>query len=193
MIRTGLFGGTFNPVHCGHLRLAQWLVEKRVVDEVWLTLSPLNPLKSVAEGASDADRRAMLSLACREREGIEPCFAEFELPRPSYTVDTLRYLSEKHPERAFVPVIGADNWLLFEQWRQWRTILSDYGVIVYPRPGYDIDSASTPGMTYVADAPVTDISSTQIRKNPAHSGAAMLPEAVLDYIRQNKLYEIKTQ
>lgn len=179
MKRIGLFGGTFNPVHCGHIALAQWLVEQHLVDEVWMVLSPQNPLKDYMAGATDADRKAMLELACQGLPDLKPCFEEFDMPRPSYTINTLRRLAEKYPACQFRQIIGSDNWLIFDQWREHEAILNDFGVIVYPRPGYLTNDA--------VDAPVMDISSTEIREK---HNLELLPPAVADYITKHNLYAI---
>lgn len=187
MIRTGLFGGTFNPIHIGHIALAQWLIDKDYFDEVWLMLSPENPLKADRPGATDANRREMLALACRNHAGLKPCFVEFDLPRPSYTVDTLRYLSATCPDRKFALIIGADNWQIFNKWRNPDEILLRHGVVVYPRPGYNMPNSAPAGVVLAYDAPQTDVSSSQIRQSVA-ANASMLPAEVADYIKRNSLY-----
>lgn len=186
MKHIGIFGGTFNPVHCGHIDLAQWLVDKRFFDEVWLTLSPANPLKDNRLGATDDDCKQMLSLACEGRVGIRPCFIEFELPRPSYTVTTLRRLSELYPDCRFSLIIGTDNWQIFSRWREPDVICSNYGVIIYPRPGYDAPKDLPEGVRFVTDAPVCDISSSEIREGLRRE---LLPTPVLDYINEHNLYD----
>lgn len=190
MIRTGIFGGTFNPVHRGHIALARWLIDNGVVDEVWFTLSPANPLKDDRPGASDDDRKAMLQLACGDDARLRPCFAEFALPRPSYTVTTLQHLAALHPDRKFSLIIGADNWLIFNRWRSPEQIISDFGVIIYPRPGCSVDAANLPaGVKYEANAPLCDVSSTEVRQGmPADSLQDLLTPEVADYISEHHLY-----
>lgn len=181
MKRVGLFGGTFNPVHCGHTQLAQWLVDHHIVDEVWMVLSPQNPLKERHDDATDLDRKAMLQLACDNLTGVKPCFEEFNLPRPSYTITTLRHLASKYPECHFSQIIGADNWQIFNQWREHQAILDNFGVIIYPRPGYECPEA--------VDAPMLDISSTQIRQmHDFKSTSQLLHPAVAQYITNHNLY-----
>lgn len=177
MKRIGLFGGTFNPVHCGHMELAQWLVDNSLVDEVWMVLSPQNPLKGEHSGATDAQRREMLALACQGHPGVKPCFEEFDMPRPSYTINTLRHLAAKYPQCQFKQIVGSDNWLIFNKWREHEAIVDDFGVIVYPRPGYPCAEA--------VNAPMTDISSTQIRNT---RNLELLPPAVAQYITNHNLY-----
>ncbi|MCM1310533.1 MAG: nicotinate (nicotinamide) nucleotide adenylyltransferase [Bacteroides sp.] len=185
MICTGIFGGTFNPVHKGHIALAQWLVDTGIYDEVWLTLSPANPLKNDRPGASDTDRKEMLKLACEGHNRLKPCFAEFDMPRPSYTVNTLRRLAEKYPDRQFSLIIGADNWQIFSRWREPQAIISDFGITIYPRPGYDVATPQPNGVTYAADAPQCAVSSSEIR---AGLDTTLLDTKVKEYISAHNLY-----
>ncbi len=188
--RIGIFGGTFNPVHNGHTDLAQRLVEDGLVDQVWLTLSPSNPLKSDRPGATDADRRDMLQAACAGLQGVEPCFIEFDLPRPSYTITTLRTLASRFPDCEFQLIIGADNWSIFNQWRSPEEIISEFGVIIYPRPGYDVEVPAAASITYLKDYPEFNISSTYIRNNLPGSLDLVSP-AVASIILNRNLYAIK--
>lgn len=186
----GILGGSFNPVHIGHIKLARYLSAQHYVDKVWLTLSPLNPLKDAADLVCDTDRLAMLKTASKGEPGVEVCDIELSMPRPSYTIDTLDELARRHPDKHFKLIIGSDNWLIFDRWREPRRILDDYGVIVYPRPGYDVtDDTLRPGMT-LADAPVADISSTAIRDAIAKGEDidTYLPHGVYNYINDKNLY-----
>lgn len=185
MIRTGIFGGTFNPVHQGHTALAHRLISDGVFDEIWLTLSPANPLKESRPGASDADRREMLTLACEGHESISPCFVEFSMPRPSYTIDTLRRLRSEYPDRQFRLIIGADNWQIFNNWRSPEEIIADFGVTIYPRPGYGVNPPLPEGVTYLAGSPVCDISSSEIRAGHHND---LLDPKVQEYISLHNLY-----
>lgn len=187
MTRTGLFGGTFNPVHTGHIALAQWLVDAGYFSEVWLNLSPENPLKAHRPGATDADRRQMLELACQGHPALHPCLIEFDLPRPSYTINTLRALSARYPQRQFSLIVGADNWQIFNKWLAPEEILTDFGVVVYPRPGYNAPASMPAGAVFAADAPQTNISSSQIRESITNH-LNMLPPRVADYIKEHNLY-----
>lgn len=186
MTRTGIFGGTFNPVHRGHMALAHWLIDHNLFDEIWLTLSPANPLKNDRPGATDADRRAMLELACNGSERIKPCFIEFNMPRPSYTVNTLRHLAAEYPDRSFRLIIGADNWQIFNRWREPENIISGFGVVIYPRPACEINLPLPHGVEYLADAPVCNVSSSEIRNGLRRD--LLLPE-IASYIHSHNLYE----
>ena len=154
MKKIGIFGGSFNPIHCGHIALAQAVQKQCGMDEVWLMVSPQNPLKQQADLLDDNLR---LELAQKALEGVEGVCAsdyEFHLPKPSYTWNTLHQLSEDYPDCEFFLLIGGDNWAHFERWRQWKDILRNYDVIVYPRDEY-------PG---TIDVPLLDVSSTEIRQ-----------------------------
>lgn len=188
MKRVGLFGGTFNPVHQGHIGLAQWLLAQGLFNEIWLTLSPQNPLRESARGASDDDRRQMLVLACEGIAGLKPCFVEYDMPRPSYTIDTLLRLSRDYPDTKFSLIIGSDNWQIFDRWKDSCKIIEEFGVIVYPRNGYALPPEGLSGVTAVADAPEIEISSTEIRQElDMHSN--LIPDKVLNYIKVHHLYD----
>lgn len=185
----GILGGSFNPIHMGHLMLAEYLTQWNYVDKIWLTLSPLNPLKDANGLLPDMKRLTMMSIATKEASGIETCDIELSMPRPSYTIDTLDLLNRRHRSKHFKLVIGSDNWRIFDKWRDHQRILDEYGVIVYPRPGYPIDSVYVDGMEIV-NAPMVNISSTFVR-DAIIKGKDMtyfLPPAVFKYIRDNKLY-----
>lgn len=192
METVGILGGSFNPVHIGHMMVASYLVEWGYVDKVWLTLSPLNPLKEGYELLPDIKRLQMLTIAARGAEKIDICDIELTMPRPSYTINTLDLLAERFPDTRFKLVIGSDNWRIFDQWREPQRILDNYGVLVYLRPGYPVNDDGTAGMEIV-HAPMADISSTMVREAIA-KGRDMnyfLPAGVYQYIRENKLYQRK--
>ncbi len=161
---TGIFSGSFNPIHIGHLALANYLCEYEGLDEVWFLVSPQNPLKQQTGLWPDNLR---LQLVQRSISG-DPRFRvsdfEFHLPRPSYTVYTLEKLKENYPDREFVLVIGSDNWLLFPQWKESGRILAENRLLVYPRPGYAVDESTLPATVRMAHSPAFDISSTFIRQ-----------------------------
>lgn len=193
----GILGGSFNPVHIGHVMLADYIAqfsEADPVDEVWLMLSPLNPLKTRPEElVPETDRMAMLRLACDMSPRLDACDIELSMPRPSYTIDSLNTLAALYPDCRFSLIIGSDNWAIFDRWRSYREIIMRFPPVIYPRPGYEVDAASLPeGVTMIPDAPVTDISSTMLRRAIA-AGKDMtcfLPAGVAEYIRLNNLYSI---
>ena len=192
MKRVGIYGGSFNPVHCGHIAIAQHVVRRGLVDEVWMIRSPRNPLKPAAGLLDDARRLAMLRLAVRGRKGLHVSTVEDALPRPSYTIDTLRTLSRRHPDCTFRLVVGADNWAIFDRWRAADEILRDYGLLVYPRPGVSLPEGQglPPSVSIVADAPLLDLSSTDIRRRLAEgrSVRGLVPPAVGRYLMEHRLY-----
>lgn len=188
----GILGGSFNPVHMGHMMLAQYVCEWGYVDKVWLTLSPQNPLKNMVSMMPDMKRLHMLNRATKDAHRIETCDIELSMPRPSYTINTLETLSHRYPAKKFRLIIGSDNWAVFEKWKDWERILEEYSVLVYPRLGYPIENDSVDGME-VIDAPVIDISSTFLRQAiSAHRDVSFfLPSGVYKYIIDNKLYQPK--
>lgn len=185
-------GGSFNPVHMGHIMLAQYVCEWGYVDKVWLTLSPQNPLKATTDLMPDMKRLAMLNKATRDARGIETCDIELSMPRPSYTIDTLETLAHRYPSKKFKVIIGSDNWEVFEKWKDWQKILDDYGVLVYPRLGYPIPEGHVDGMEEI-QAPILDISSTFVRKAimQGKDVSSFLPQGVYKYILDNHLYQKK--
>ena len=187
--RTGIYGGSFNPIHLGHVSLAKALAESSLVDEMWLLVSPQNPFKANANLLDDETRLRLARLAVSDVPGVEVCDREFFLPRPSYMFNTLTALSREHPDREFVLVIGADNWERFPDWYRSSDILAAYRVIIYPRPGFVLPDVPK-GIT-IADTPLLDISSTAIRRrianDPDYDGEG-LPPAVWKEIKAMGLY-----
>ena len=189
----GLFFGSFNPVHAGHLNLANYLIDHKIVDELWFVVSPCNPLKQQSDLIDERIRLKMLSLAIAENPKLKTSDVEFSLPVPSYTVDTLAVLSANFSEIQFSLIIGSDNALIFDQWKNYQKILENYSVLVYPRRGYDFEKVSVryPQMKLL-DTPFYDISATEIRKKNAERKdvSAYLHSAVYQYILENELYSI---
>lgn len=191
-MKIGIYSGSFNPVHIGHIALADYLVEQDVVDEVWMIRSPHNPFKQIDSLLSDEHRAEMLRLAIEGHEGLKINTIEDNLPKPNYTINTLRALKSQDSNNEFHLIIGADNWAVFDKWREWDSIVRDFHLIVYPRPGFpfpEADNELYPNVM-VVDAPQFDISSTEIRER-CHRGesiADMVVPEVLDYIKTNKLY-----
>ena len=176
MIRTGIFGGSFNPIHNGHISLARQLKEREGLDEVWLMVSPQNPLKQSSDLLDDEARLEMARKALEGVEGIIASDYEMHLPRPSYTWNTLQALSRDYPEREFVLMIGGDNWDHFDRWYRSEDIKANYEIVVYTR---------TPG-----DAGFIDISSTDIRQRirQHRSIRKLVPRAVEAMIKKNGYY-----
>lgn len=187
----GILGGSFNPVHSGHTMLASYLAQWGYVDQVWLTLSPRNPLKEKPEELlPDLKRLTMLNLAIKGATNLDICDIELTMPTPTYTIDTLDVLAKRYPAKQFKLIIGSDNWAIFDKWRAASRILSDYGVIVYPRPGYPIKERMVDGME-VVNAPTVNLSSSFIRNAVAKGRdvSFFLPPGVYKYILDHKLYQ----
>ena len=161
-IRTALLGGTFNPLHNGHIAIARNVLEQGLADEVWMLVTPCNPWKKDQDLPDDRLRYEMVSEAVKEMKGVRASDYEFKLDKPSYTANTLRHISADYPDRKFILTIGADNWVKFNEWRESDFILANYPIIVYPRKGYPIENL--PQNITLLDCPLMDISSTQIRQ-----------------------------
>ena len=165
MKRIGLFGGSFNPIHNGHIALAKTLLRQCALDEVWLMVSPQNPLKRHSSDLLDDNLRyKMAEIALEGVEGVKACDYELKLPKPSYTWNTLQHLHEDYPDDEFVMLIGGDNWALFPKWYRAEVILRNHRVVVYPRRGSEIDQSVLPANVTVVDTELLDISSTMIRE-----------------------------
>ena len=187
-IKTGLYGGSFNPIHIGHIQLSQALLDEHLVDEMWLLVSPQNPFKVNQKLLDDNARLELAQLAVRDIPNITVSDYEFHLPRPSYMVHTLEHLRKEFPEREFILIIGADNWERFPMWYKSEEILAHHQVIVYPRPGCLLQDIPE-GVT-VANTPLIDISSTEIReriKNPNYRGEGLCP-TVWEEIKRKRYY-----
>lgn len=187
----GIFGGTFNPIHIGHAILANFISQTQLVDEVWLMPTPHNPLKSEGNISYDRHRIEMTKIIAEECANVRVCLEEFDLPRPSYSYDTLLHLKKKYPEHQFKMIIGADNWACFDQWRNYQSIISEFGLLVYPRPGYPLPPESGNKNVVFINAPQIEISSTKIREG-LKKGLNMnffLSERVYHYILEQKLYQ----
>ena len=164
-MKIGLFGGSFNPIHNGHIALARQLKELAALDEVWLMVSPQNPLKQGSSDLLDDQLRyQMARIALHGEESIKASDYELHLPKPSYTWNTLQHLREDFPACTFILLIGGDNWQLFPRWYHADDILHEYQVVVYPRRGSEIDRSTLPPTVTVADTELLDISSTEIRQ-----------------------------
>lgn len=195
-MRIGIYGGSFNPIHIGHTSLAQSLIKQQIVDEVWLLVSPLNPLKQSSNpDILDYEERLHIArLATKGMQGIHVSDFESSLPIPSYTVTTLNELTKTYPQHTFSLIIGADNWQDFHKWYKWEEILASYPIVIYRRPGYDLDTTSetflsTKSIT-IADTPLYPISSTEIRQaiRQGQIPSEWLTPEVVKYIIDKGLY-----
>ena len=194
MKSVALYFGSFNPIHKGHIALAEWVVKQGLCDELIFIVSPQNPLKSATELAPEFSRYEMCEMACassRYPDKIKVSAVEFVLEKPSYTINTLRYLRENFgSEMEFSLLLGADNIENFDRWRNYEEILSDYRLLVYPREGYSVEKFADK-ITFLGDAPLFDFAATDIRKAIAENKnfTDKVCPAVAKYIIQNKLYK----
>ena len=183
----GIFGGSFNPIHTGHIALARALRRLAALDEVWLMVSPQNPLKQGRSDLLDDQLRYGLArIALHGETGIVASDYELHLPKPSYTWNTLQRLKADFPDHDFTLLIGADNWQLFPQWYHAQHILRDHRVVVYPRRGSNVDKASLPDNVTLVDTPLLDISSTEIRRRVAQGESIKncVPEIIVPLVRR---------
>ena len=190
--RIGIYSGSFNPIHLGHTKLAEYLIDNELVDEVWFLVSPCNPLKKQSELLDEYIRLDMLILAIVKHPNFKASDVEFCMPIPSYSIDTLEYLSIQFADCQFSLVIGSDNALVFDQWKAYTQLLKHYPILVYPRTGYDFDLVADkyPEMKLL-DSPLYDISSTQIRNFIAQKKdvSQWLHPSVYQFIIENNFYQ----
>lgn len=189
----GIFSGSFNPIHIGHVILGNYIAEFTDMDEVWFLVSPHNPLKENADLLDEKERFAMVELALKDYPTLKASDFEFLLSHPSYTINTLHALDKAYPEHQFSLIIGADNWVSFDKWKDYATILAKYPIKIYPRLGFQVSIPSRQrSKVEVIDTPIMEISSTFIRESIAEDKnvKAFLPEGIYEYIKQHRLYQI---
>lgn len=191
MIKTGLYFGSFNPIHIGHLAIANFMIEFSDLDQLWFVVSPQNPLKEKKTLLKDYHRLELVRLAIEEDDRFRASDIEFKLPTPSYTIDTLAYLEERNPGYEFQLVMGADGLLTFHRWKHADLIAQKYHRLIYPRPGMDMDAAARLPNSTVVDAPLMEISSSFIRKaiREGKDIRHLVPEKAYKYMREMHFYE----
>jgi nicotinate-nucleotide adenylyltransferase len=190
-MKVGLFFGSFNPIHVGHLIIANHLATHTDLDKVWMVVSPQNPLKPKKTLARDFDRLHLVRLGIGDNPRIEASNVEFNLPKPSYTVDTLAFLTEKYPEKTFALIMGGDNIASLHLWKNYEQLLANFDIYVYQRPGTELGPLATHPRVKVLEAPLLDISATYIRDciRKGHSVRYLVPEPVFEYLKDNTLYK----
>lgn len=189
-MKVGLFFGSFNPIHIGHLIIANIMAETTDLQKVWMVVSPQNPLKPSKGLLHEFDRFDMVRAAVYDHYKIEASDIEFHLPKPSYTIHTLVHLSEKHPDKEFKVVMGEDNLINFAKWKNHERILEDYGLYVYPRPRTQPSALKSHPNVRMVDAPMLDISATFLRKciRNGQSIRYLVPDVVEEMIRTKGFY-----
>lgn len=192
-MKIGLFFGTFNPIHIGHLILANYLVEFTDLDEVWLVITPMSPFKQKKSLLENHHRLALANIAVENFEKLKTSDIEFKLPQPNYTINTLVHIEEKFPDKQFCLIMGEDNLKGFHKWKNFETILNNYPIYVYPRVSKEGEKKTvvTHKNIQIVDAPIVEISSTFIRKAIKNNKdiRAMLPEKVWNYIDEMNFYK----
>lgn len=190
-MKIGLFFGSFNPVHIGHLIIANHMVEHTDLDQVWLVVSPQNPFKKRENLANDYDRLHMVEVAIEDNDQLRASNIEFSLPKPSYTIDTLVHLKEKYPRHQFSLIMGGDNLVHFHKWKNYEIILENYPIYVYKRPDYVTDRYQNHPNILIVDAPLMNISATFIRQS-LRSGKSvqyLVPDPVWKFLEKSALYQ----
>lgn len=184
----GIFSGSFNPIHIGHVILGSYMYEFTDLDEVWFVVTPHNPLKDVGKLTDDYIRLKMVRMALTGYDKLKASDVEFHLSRPSFTIDTLRFLQKKHPDAEFSLIIGGDNWNDFNKWKSYDQLRQEFRILVYPRLGKEILMYQE--NVQIVHAPIIEISSTFIRDNikAGKDMRAFLPEKVWELVVENELY-----
>lgn len=192
-MKVGLFFGTFNPIHVGHLTIANHIAEHSALDQVWLVVTPMSPFKKNQSILDDNQRLEMVYRATKDYHKLKQCDIEFGMPQPNYTINTLTYLAEKYPDHHFSLLMGEDNLKTFHKWKNFELILNNHSIYVYPR----IVKDKTPSQfddhpnVHFIDAPIMELSSTFIRKEikAGRNIRPMLPEHVWNYLDQMNFYK----
>ncbi len=188
-MKIGLYFGSFNPIHIGHLIIANHVVNTSTLDKVWFVLSPQNPFKSSSSLLNEYHRLHMVSIAIDGEIKLKVSNVEFKLPKPSYTIDTLTYLSEKYPQHEFSIILGSDSFQNLDKWKNYQTLIKKCHFYIYKRPGFKITETFGADIN-IFNAPLLDISSTAIRKmiKEKKSIRFFVPDVVKDEIEQNGYY-----
>ena len=189
-MKIGLFFGSFNPVHIGHMIIANFMAENSDLAKVWFVVSPHNPLKAKKNLAKDRDRLKMVKLAIDKNPNLKASDIEFSMTQPSYTIDTLTLLGQKYPKHEFVLIIGSDNLKNFAKWKNYKSILKSQQVYVYQRPGYEGSKFESHPKIKIFDAPLMHISASYIRKQikMGNSVQYLIPEKVFQFLENASIY-----
>lgn len=191
MKKIGLFFGSFNPVHTGHMIIAEFMATQTDLAEVWMVVSPQNPLKNKSTLAPDYERLHMLYLAVGDNNKLRPVDIEFSMPKPSFTIDTLTYLGEKYPDKKFVLIMGGDNLSTLHKWKNYKLLLENYEIYLYNRPDHDVSELTVKWNIKSFNSPQMAISATYIREclKERQSVKYLVPLSVEKYLVENMIYE----
>lgn len=192
-MKIGLYFGTFNPIHIGHMIIANHFAEYSGLEQIWMVVTPHNPLKNKQTLLDDYQRLQLVYLATEEYPKIKPSDIEFKLPQPNYTVNTLAHLQDKYPEHVFSLIMGEDNLKSLHKWKNHEVIIENYEIYVYPRVSTVVENIAlinNPNI-HIVPAPIVEISSTFIRENMKNKKNVrpLLPEKVWEYLDHNNLYK----
>lgn len=190
-MKVGLYFGTYNPIHVGHLAIANYLVEFSEIDQLWFVVSPQSPFKTNKKLLDNYQRLEMINRAIDGDRRFRASSIEFKLPIPSYTIDTLTYLKEEYPSHDFYLIMGADNLLYIDKWKNTELILSDNKILVYPRPGIDETALKKHPNIQFINAPVMEISASFIRKSIAEGKDVrhFIPYKAWQYLDEMNFYK----
>lgn len=189
-MQIGLYFGSFNPIHTGHLIIGNHIANSTNLEQVWFIVSPQNPLKQAAGLLNEYHRFHLIKVAIEGENKLKASNVEFTLPKPSYTIDTLVYLEEKYPHHQFSVIMGSDSLVNIEKWKNYKAILKNYGLYVYERPGFKADKLKYENRIQFVNAPLLEISSTMIRKliKEKKSIRYLVTDAVFEEIQNNGYY-----
>lgn len=191
-MQIGLYFGSFNPIHNGHLIIANHIVEYGDVEKVWFVVSPQNPLKESKSLLNEYDRLHLVKLAIGDNERFQASDIEFRLPRPSFTIDTLTYLKEQFPQHQFKVIMGSDSFQNIRKWKNYELLLQEYALLIYKRPGFDVQiPESLHTHIQLLEAPLLEISSTYLRTQIRNKKSIryLTPDPVAEYILDNRYYQ----
>ena len=186
-----MYFGSFNPIHIGHLAIANYMAEYSDLDQVWFVVSPQNPFKQKGSLLNDYHRLELVNRSIERYPKLKASNIEFGLPKPSYTIDTLTYLKEKHSEYEFSLIMGSDNLKNFEKWKNYELILKEHDLYVYPRPGFKDEEVKLNGTVHLIHAPLMEVSSSFIREAIKNKKEIpyFMPEAAYNYLKEMHFYE----
>lgn len=189
-MKIGLYFGSFNPIHTGHLIIASHLAQYTLLQQVWLVISPQNPLKNSIALLNENHRKRLVDLAIEGDDKLRTCNIEFKLPRPSYTIETLAYLSDNYPQHEFAVIMGSDSFSNIKKWKNYEALLRNYEIYIYMRPGFNVNPEMISENITILNAPLLQISSTHIREmiRQKKSIRYLAPDVVREEIEQQQYY-----